>query len=159
MLGKIIQSLPRRPSICNTDERCPLLISKFITTYIRKAMRDRDRLKEKFHTSTIIAIFLFFFIISFRFFSMPFFSFFSLLFSFIYFLGIFSSFLNFTLQGSPGDEIYFLPLRQVTVTISVFYNLDALNIKERRFASPPTLKQNFSSNVFLVLVLSTELMM
>ena len=90
---------------------------------------------------------------------MPFFSFFSLLFSFIYFLGIFSSFLNFTLQGSPGDEIYFLPLRQVTVTISVFYNLDALNIKERRFASPPTLKQNFSSNVFLVLVLSTELMM
>ena len=83
---------------------------------------------------------------------------FSLLFSFIYFLGIFSSFLNFTLQGSPGDEIYFLPLRQVTVTISVFCNLDALNIKERRFALPPTLKQNFSSNVFLVLVLSTELM-
>ena len=72
VLGKIIQSLPRRPNICNTDERCPSLVSKFITTYIRKAMRDR--LKEKFHTSTIIAIFLFFLIISFRFLSMPFFS-------------------------------------------------------------------------------------
>ena len=75
MLGKIIQSLPTRPSICNTDERCPSLVSKLITTYIRKAMRDRDRLKEKFHTSTIIAIFLFFLIIFFRFLSMPFLSF------------------------------------------------------------------------------------
>ena len=96
--------------------------------------------------------------ISFPFNAVLFFSF-SLLFSFIYFLGIFSSFLNFTLQGSPGDEIYFLLLRQVTVIISVFCNLDALNIKERRFASPPKLKQNISSNVLKVLVLSTELIM
>ena len=156
MLGKIIQSLPRRPSICNTDERCPSLVSKFIVTYIRKAMRDRDRLKEKFHTSTIIAIF------SFSFLSFLFVSFqcrFSLLFSFIYFLSIFSSFLNVTLQGSPGDEIYFLLLRQVTVIIPVFCNLDALDINERCFASPPKLKQNIRSNVLRVLVLSTELMM
>ena len=101
--------------------------------------------------------------LSYHFFSFPFnavlFFSFSLLFSFIYFLGIFSSFLNFTLQGSPGDKIYFLLLRQVTVIISVFCNLDALNIKERRFASPPKLKQNISSNVLKVLVLSTELIM
>ena len=67
-------TITSRPSICNTDERCPSLVSKLITTCIRKAMRDRDRLKKKFHTSTIIAIFLFFLIISFRFLSMPFFS-------------------------------------------------------------------------------------
>ena len=91
---------------------------------------------------------------------MPFLSFiFFHLFSFIYFLSIFSSFLNFTLQGSPGDEIYFLLLRQVTVIIPVFCNLDALDINERRFASPPKLKQNIRSNVLKVLVLSTELMM
>ena len=102
--------------------------------------------------------FLSYHFISFPFNAVLFFSF-SLLFSFIYFLGIFSSFLNFTLQGSPGDEIYFLLLRQVTVIIPVFCNLDALNIEERRFASPPKLKQNISSNVLKVLVLSTELIM